>query len=67
MEEGFVINRTVDSLHDAYNRLVQEDGSVRKEKKDYSSRGGITQKPIVSHNANSVQVGEVNFFKQHLF
>ena len=56
VENGFVINREVKNMKDIFEALVQEDGTIKKSAQDYNIRQGQTTKPIVEHQAPSVQV-----------
>ena len=43
-------------MKDIFEALVQEDGTIKKSAQDYNIRQGQTTKPIVEHQAPSVQV-----------
>ena len=53
---GFTITRDVNELHNIFNDLVQEDGTVMKQKDDYDRRAGQTAKPISTNPVLPVQV-----------
>lgn len=54
LEHCFTINRTPEETREDYNRLVHENGEVKKRKGDYVDRKGVTQEPVVDINLNSV-------------
>ena len=56
VEAGFKITRNVEDLHLLFEENSIEDGSVVQNKNDYGVRKGLTAKPIVDHEAQSVQV-----------
>ena len=56
VKEGFDISRHVESLHNLFEDLVQEDGSVYKSRNDYEERAGLTSKPVPTNETKSVQV-----------
>ena len=56
VEQGFEITRNVEDLHNLFNELVQEDGTVMKRPHDYEERGGLVNKPIPTNEVFSVQV-----------
>ena len=56
VELGFEITRTVDSLQNIFNDLVQEDGSILKRNSDYDVRGGLTTKPVPTNEVLSLQI-----------
>ncbi|XP_065647675.1 uncharacterized protein LOC136077082 [Hydra vulgaris] len=56
IEQGFVINRDIETMEQIFLDLVQEDGSLTKKSKDYDVRHGQTASPIAGSNVRSVQV-----------
>ena len=55
IEGGFETNRSIETLHNIFDNLVQENGSILKEKGDYNVRAGVTNKPT-NNDAQSLQV-----------
>jgi hypothetical protein len=56
IEQGFVINRDIETMEQIFLDLVQEDGSLTQKSKDYDVRHGQTASPIAGSNVRSVQV-----------
>ena len=56
VNKGYIITRSVESLHNIFDDLVQEDGCILKQTADYDVRAGVTTKPIPTSDAKSVQV-----------
>ena len=56
VKNGITITREVKSLHAIFSDLEQEDGSVLKQKNDYSVRAGVTARPIANNQVISIQV-----------
>ena len=58
VNQGFFITRDVQSMHNIFNDLVQEDGSILKKTQDYHVRFGQTTKPIAiaSCDVNTYQI-----------
>ena len=56
VHQGFSITQSVDSVHNIFDALVQEDGCILKKHSDYDVRAGVTIKPIATTDAKSVQV-----------
>ena len=56
IQNGFQIDRDVETLHSIFQDLVQNDGSILKASGDYSTRAGLTTKPIPTDDCMSVQV-----------
>ena len=56
VKEGFPITRTAGSSIDLYQQLMEEGngGEIRKKQGDYTSRKGLTQKPITSSDQHSI-------------
>ena len=50
------IDREITNLHDIFERLVQDDGTILKERGDYAVRQGLTNKPVATIQAPTVQV-----------
>ena len=53
---GFNINREIETLHEIFTDLEQEDGTVLKRRNDYDVRQGVTHKPIATNSVKSSQV-----------
>lgn len=56
IQNGFQIDRDVKTLHSIFQDLVQDDGSILKATGDYTTRAGLTTKPIPTDDCMSVQV-----------
>ena len=56
VKNGFSITKNITNLNIIYDELLQLDGTVRKETGDYAHRQGITNKPIATYQAPTVQV-----------
>ena len=56
VKNGFSITKNITNLNIIFDELVQLDGTVRKETGDYAHRQGITNKPIATYQAPTVQV-----------
>ena len=50
VEEGFEITRTVNNLQNLFQELVQEDGSVYRQRDDYKERSGFVTEPIPTND-----------------
>ena len=50
----FHINRSYQKTREDYERLSDEYGNVKRKKKDYSDRHGITQEPLVDEDLEKV-------------
>ena len=56
IQNGITITRDIASLHEIFNSLEQEDGTLLKRKHDYDVRAGVTARPIANNQVVSVQV-----------
>ena len=58
IDAGFFIDRSIESVLNIFEDLVQDDGTVLKQRNDYDRRSGVTTKPIPSksHDVKSTQV-----------
>ena len=56
IENGIEITRTVENLHNIFNELQTDEGTIRKQRNDYRIRTGITNGPIATNEAHSTQV-----------
>ena len=56
ISNGVDITRDIDSLHNVFNELVGEDGSIRKSTNDYDIRAGQTKRTIATNQVVSTQV-----------
>ena len=58
IDAGFFIDRSVESVLNIFEDLVQDDGTVLKQRNDYDRSSGVTTKPIPSksHDVKSTQV-----------
>ena len=56
VEKRFEITRTVSDLQALFEEIGRDHGGVVKSHSDYSTRKGLTRKPIPSYDVISVQV-----------
>ena len=56
VKQGININTRIETLYQIFEDLVQEDGTVLKQKEDYPVRRGVTSQPIATNQAFSVQI-----------
>ena len=56
VKQGINIDTRIETLHQIFEDLVQEDGTVLKQKEDYPVRRGVTSQPIATNQAFSVQI-----------
>ena len=54
--EAFNIDRNVDTMHQIFADLADEDGEITKHNNDYQTRQGQIHKPIPNHEVKSTQV-----------
>ena len=50
----FDITRTAEDTMSVYKQLVCSDDKIKKQKGDYSTRGGLTQEPLILEDLNMV-------------
>ena len=50
----FAINRSYEETRNDYDRLSDDNGMVKKRRKDYSDRKGLTQEPLVDEDLSIV-------------
>ena len=53
---GFRITRDIDKIINYVEENADEEGNIPRKQNDYATRAGITQKPIATHQVNSLQV-----------
>ena len=56
IEDGFYIDRNIESIRAIFDELSDEQGVVARKRDDYVSRAGVTQRPIASTDVTSFQV-----------
>ena len=56
IEDGFYIDRNIESIRAIFDELSDEQGVVARKRDDYVSRAGVTQCPIASTDVTSFQV-----------
>ena len=56
IQEGFKIDRNIESMQQVFIDLVDENGVVTKRPNDYAVRAGQTAEPIADSDVRSVQV-----------
>ena len=54
LESFFHINRSPEETKADYDRLVDENGRLKRLRGDYADRKGVTQEPLADENMNSV-------------
>ena len=50
----FVINRSYEETRKDYDRLSDDNGQVKRQRKDYANRKGLTQEPLVNEDLSTV-------------
>ena len=53
---GFRITRDIEQIINYVEENADEEGNIPRKQGDYAARTGITQKPIATHQVNSLQV-----------
>ena len=53
---GFRITRDIEQIMNYVDENADEEGNIPRKQGDYDARAGITQKPIATHQVNSLQV-----------
>ena len=56
VKNGINIDRDVANLHQIFDSLVQEVGTILKTREDYAVRQGVTNKPVATIQAPTIQV-----------
>lgn len=54
--EMFLIDRDVQTMHNIFDDLANEEGEITKQPRDYNTRQGQIHKPIPNHSVKSTQV-----------
>ena len=56
VQNGFEITRDIETLNSIFEKLVSEDGVLKRTPGDYDTRSGMTNQPITEHDVFSFQV-----------